>query len=170
MSKLFVANLTKQIFELHYWVENTKKPIVTKIQPFSQASIHPQGGRLDHESIVEQHKVFGLIPLSELDRTKGYVRQVYQFDTPIPLERLHDMDERNEDALVNESIERRKEAALAMDDTMKRAAQETDTKIQNFEVEIEEVEQKGVEPQVHEVITVGEENQQPRRRGRPRRS
>jgi hypothetical protein len=53
---------------------------------------------------------------------------------------------------------------------MKRAAQETDTKIQNFEVEIEEVEQKGVEPQIHEVITVGEDNPEPRRRGRPRRS
>lgn len=170
MSKLFVANLTKQVFELHYWVENTRKPIVTKIQPFSQASIYPQGSRLDHENIVGQHKMYGLIPLSELDRTKGYVRQVYQFDDPIPLDRLQSMDERNEEALVQEAQERRKEAALAMDDTMKRAAQETDTRIQNFEVELEEVEQKGVEPQVHEVITVGDESQQQRRRGRPRKS
>ncbi|WP_321913575.1 hypothetical protein [Paraburkholderia sp. J11-2] len=167
---LYVANLTKQIWEMHYWVPNSRKPVFTKIQPFSQASIYPQGSRLDHESIVDQHKMYGLIPLAELDRTKGYIRHVYQFDTPVPLDRLHSMDERNEDALVEESLERRKEAAIAMDDTMKRTAQETDTKIGSFEVELEEVEQKGVEPQIHEVITVGDENQQPRRRGRPRKS
>ncbi|CDY79473.1 hypothetical protein BGLT_02254 [Caballeronia glathei] len=167
---LYVGNLTKQVFELHFWVENTKKPIVVKIQPGSQANVYPQGSHLDHENIVGQHKMYGLTQVSEIDRRKEFVGHCYQFDTPIPLDRLFTTMERNDDMLYDQALERRKEAALAMDETMKRTAQETDTKLQNFEVELQEVEQKGVDTQVHEVITVGDGEQQQRRRGRPRRS
>ena len=166
---LYVANLTKQVFEFHYWVENTKRPVVTKIQPFSQQNIHPTGSRAEHDNIIEQHKMYGMIPVNSIDRTKGFIGQCYQFDTPIPLDRLQTMVERNDDILYEQALERRKEAAASMDDVMKRTAQETDTNIGSLEIELQEVEQKGVDPQVHEVITVGDDAQQPRRRGRPRR-
>lgn len=170
MSKLYVANLSKQNIEFIYWVENSKKPVVTKIKPGQQESVYPQGSRVDHERIVDQHRMYGLIPVSELDRRQGFVGQCYQYDDPIPLDRLYTGMTNNEDALVTEALERRKEAAASSDDLMQKAAQETDSKLGNFEVEIQEIEQKGVEPTVHEVITVGEEAQEPRRRGRPRRS
>jgi hypothetical protein len=170
MSKLYVANLTKQEFHLIYWVENSKKPVVTKIKPGQQESVYPQGNHVDHERIVEQHRMYGLIPVSELDRRPGFVGQCYQYDDPIPLDRLYTGMTNNEDALVKQALERRKEAAASSDDLMQKAAQETDSRLGGFEVEIEEVEQKGVEPQIHEVITVGEDNPEPRRRGRPRRS
>lgn len=166
---LYVANLTKQVFEFHYWTENTKRPVVAKIQPFSQVNVHPQGTRMEHENIVDQHKMYGLVPVNELDRHRDFVGQCYQFDDPIPLDRLQTMLKRNDEVLYKQALERRKEAAASMDDMMQRTAQETDTNIAGLEVEIQEVEQKGVDPQVHEVITVGEENQ-PRRRGRPRKN
>ena len=168
---LFIANLTKHQFQLHFWTERTQRPIFVEIPPGQQKSIYPEGSRADHESIVNQHKMYGLIPVSEVDRAKGFVGQCYQFDTPIPLDRLYNTMTNNEDVLFDEAVERRKEAAASSDDLIRKAAQETDSKIASFEVEIEEVDQKGVESQVHEVITVGDAPQpQERRRGRPRRN
>lgn len=167
---LYIANVTKKVFELHYWVENTQKPIVTKIQPGSQANIYPQGTQTDHQRIIDQHKMYGLVAVSEIDRSKEFIGQCYQFDKPIQHDRLFSMFERNDDILYEDALTRRKEAAAATDDLVKRAAQESDNKVKNFEMEIEEVEQKGVDTQVHEVITIGEESQEPRRRGRPRRN
>jgi hypothetical protein len=173
MSKLFIANCSKQMFEIHYWVEGSpNKPVVTKIKPGGQESIYPQGNSVDHQRIVDQHKAYGLIPVSEVDRHDGFVGQCYQYDTPISLDRLQTTMKRNEEELFAQSQERRKEAAAATDDTVRKAAQESEMKVDNFEVEITEVEQKGVEQQVHEVISVGENGQQEpqRRRGRPRRN
>lgn len=172
MSKLFIANCSKQTFEIHYWVEaSPNKPVVTKIRPGAQENIYPQGNRVDHQRIVDQHKPYGMIPVSEVDRHDGFVGQCYQFDTPIPLDRLQSTMKRNEEDLYAEAQERRKEAAAATDDTVRRAAQESEMKVGNFEVEITEVEQKGVDQKVHEVITVSPDApQEPRRRGRPRRN
>lgn len=171
---LYVANLSKQQFELHYWVENSKKPVITKIRPFSQENIYPQGSRVDHERIIDQHKPYGMTPVSEIDRKKEFIGQCYQFDNPIPLDRLQLMAERNDDMLYAQSQERRKEAAASTDDLVRKGAQEADMKVANFEVEIQEVEQKGVDQQVHEIITMGdargESEQQKRRPGRPRRN
>lgn len=174
MSKLFVANCSKFNYELHYWVENSKKPVVTKIRPGGQESIYPQGTRIDHERIVEQHKIYGLIPVNEIDRTNAFVGQCFQYDNPISHDRLFTTMERNDDVLFEQALERRKEAAAATDDGIRRDAQEADVKVGNIEVEIKEVEQKGVEQTVHEILSMAEVDepaqQQPRRRGRPRRS
>jgi hypothetical protein len=169
---LFIANCSKQMFEIHYWVEGSpNKPVVTKIRPGAQENIYPQGNQVDHQRIVDQHKPYGLIPVSEVDRHDGFVGQCYQFDTPIPLDRLQSTMKRNDEDLYTEAQERRKEAAAATDDTVRRAAQESEMKVGNFEVEITEVEQKGVDQKVHEVITVSSDApQEPRRRGRPRRN
>jgi hypothetical protein len=173
MSKLYVANCSKFNYEMHYWVENSKKPVVTKIRPGGQECVYPQGTRTDHERIVEQHKVYGLIPVNEIDRTNTFVGQCFQYDQPIPHDRLFTTMERNDDVLYEQALERRKEAAAATDDGIRRDAQEADVKVGNIEVEIKEVEQKGVEQTVHEILTVSDEaesTQQPRRRGRPRKS
>jgi hypothetical protein len=167
---LYIANCSKFNYELHYWVENSKKPVVTKIRPGGQESVYPQGNRLDHERIVEQHKIYGLTPVSEIDRSKQFVGQCYQFDTPIPHDRLFTTMERNDDVLYEQALERRKEAAVATDDIVRRAAQDAGMKVDNIETEIQEIEQKGVEPTVHEVITVGEQRKPDGRRGRRSRS
>jgi len=168
---LFIANVSKQNFQLHFWVERTSRPIVVDIPPGSQKSIYQEGTRSDHENIVGQHKMYGLIPVSEIDRHKGFVGQCYQFDTPVPMERLFETMKNNDESLYELSAERRKEAAASADDLLKRAAQETDSKVSAFAIEIEEMEQKGVDTQVHEVITMNdEESNKSRGRGRPRRS
>jgi hypothetical protein len=169
---LFVANTSKQHVELHYWVEGVSKKVVTKIKPGEQVEVYKQGSHVDHQRIVDQHKIYGLIPVSEIDRSQAFVGQCYQFDKPIPHDRLFTTMERNDDVLYEQALERRKEAAASTDDLVQRAAQETDMKVANFEVEIQEIEQKGVDQQIHEVLTMDKNgSQEPqKRRGRPRRN
>jgi hypothetical protein len=168
---LYIANLSKFEFQLHFWVEGVNKPVIERIGPGKQKSIYPQGNQVDHHHIVDQHKIYGLIPASEVARHPGFVGQCYQFDTPIAHDLLYTTMLKNEDMLNDQALERRKEMAFASDDLMRRTAQDTDTKLNAFEVEIEEVEQKGVDPQIHERISVGEDAHEPRRRpGRPRKN
>jgi hypothetical protein len=166
---LYIANLTKFNFQLQFWVEGVNKAVIVNFTPGEQKSVYPDGNSVDHERIIDQHLVYGLTPWSEAGKKRGFVGHCYQLDNPMPLDGMVDLMVKNEDALNAQALERRKEMAVASDDLMQRTAQETDTKLNNFEVEIEEVEQKGVEPQIHEVITVGDD-EQPRRRGRPRRN
>jgi hypothetical protein len=167
---LYIANLTKFNFQLQFWVEGVNKAVVVNFTPGEQKIVYPEGSAVDHKRIVEQHLAYGMIAWSEVSRNRGFVGHCYQFDAPMPLNGMVELMLKNDDVLNDQALERRKEMAVASDDLMQRTAQETDTKLNNFEVEIEEVEQKGVEPQIHEVISVGEENPEPRRRGRPRRS
>jgi hypothetical protein len=169
---LYVANLTKFNFQLQFWVEGVNKAVIVNFSPGEQKSVYPEGNDVDHQRIVDQHRVYGITPWAEVARQREFIGQCYQFDAPMPLNGMIEAMLKNEDVLNDQAHERRKEMAAASDDLMQKTAQETDTKINSFEVEIEEVEQKGVDPQIHEIISVGEDKpqQQERRRGRPRRS
>ena len=167
---LYVANLTKFNFQLQFWVEGVNKAVIVNFNPGEQKSVYPDGNAVDHQRIVDQHRMYGMTPWSEVARQRGFVGHCFQFDSPMPLNGMIEAMLKNEDVLNDQALERRKEMAVASDDLMQRTAQETETKLNNFEVEIEEVEQKGIDPQIHEIISVGEEAQEPRRRGRPRKS
>jgi len=168
MSKLFIANCTKQDFEFHFWVDENTRPITTKIRMGSQMLIYEQGTKSDHEHIIKQHQIYGLKPVNEIDRTKEFVGLCYQFEKPIPLDRLQTTFDHNDDAMAHSAQEHRKLATLSMDDTLKRSAQETDSTLANFEVEVVEQQQKGVDTKIHESIVVENQAAQSRGRGRPR--
>lgn len=168
---LYIANLTKFNFQLQFWVEGVNKAVIVNFTPGEQKSVYPEGNSIDHQRIIDQHRVYGMTPWAEVGRQREFIGQCYQFDTAMPLNGMVEAMLKNEEMLNRQALERRKEMAVASDDLMQRTAQETDTKLGNFEVEIEEVEQKGVDPQIHEVISVGDDApQEPRRRGRPRRN
>jgi hypothetical protein len=167
---LYVANLTKFNFQLQFWVEGVNKAVIVNFTPGEQKNVYPEGNAVDHQRIIDQHRVYGMTPWAEVARQRGFIGQCYQFDATMPLNGMIEAMLKNEDVLNDQAHERRKEMAAASDDLMQKTAQETDTKINSFEVEIEEVEQKGVDPQIHEIISVGEDNPEPRRRGRPRRN
>jgi uncharacterized protein YtpQ (UPF0354 family) len=164
---LYIGNCSKQTFEFNYWVGENKKYFTTVIRHGGQESVFEKGTRQDHEYIVDQHKIYGLIPVSEIDRSKEFVGLCYQYDKPITLDRLQTTFDHNDEVMAHASQEHRKIATLAMDDILNRSAQNSDATLQNFEVGIVEQAQKGVDTQVNETITV--ENPASRSRGRPRK-
>lgn len=167
---LFVANISKQTHDLLFWIGENKSYFSQKIRPGEQVSVYPQGSRSDHEFIVEQHRQYGIKNINEIDRTKEFVGLCFQFDKSIPLDRLQSTFAHNDDVMMEASRSRRMEATLSMDDMLKKVSQETDSKMSNFEVDIEELSQKGVDKQVDETYIVdGPTDAAPARRGRPRR-
>lgn len=151
---LFIANTTKQVYELHFWVEGSKRPYVTIIRPGTQENVYPQGARQEHEHIIEQHTAYGLKAVNEIDRSKEFIGQCYQFDKPIPYDRLMSTYQRNDTVMNQQAQERRKEAAIAMDHILGKSAQENNMEMKNFEIGYKETEQRGVEKQIDETVIV----------------
>lgn len=151
---LFIANTTKQVYELHFWIEGSKRPYVTIVRPGTQADIYPQGTRSEHERIIEQHIIYGLKAVNEIDRSKDFIGQCYQFDKPIPYDRLMSTYQRNDTVMNQQAQERRKEAAIAMDHMLGKSAQENNMEMKTFKIEYEETEQRGVEKQIDETVIV----------------
>lgn len=164
---LYISNTSKQIQEVNFWIGGNRKHFTTKIQPGRQESVYPAGTRDDHALIVEQLRPYGLTAVSDIDRSKEFIGLCYQFDKPIPAERLAPVFKHNDNVLTDMAKQNRAEAALAMDDGLSRSAQETGAKFQGLEVELAEQEQKGVDTHVSETVVV--ENLA-RGRGRPRRN
>jgi hypothetical protein len=164
---LYIANTSKQVQEVNYWVGGNRKHFTTKIQPGRQESVHPSGTRDDHGHIVDQLQPYGLVSVSEIDRAKEFIGLCYQFDKPIPAERLAPVFSHNDNVLTESSKQNRQEAALAMDERLSKTAQETGVQFHGLEVDIEEQEQKGVDTRVNETLIV--ENAR-RGRGRGRKS
>jgi hypothetical protein len=160
---LFVANTTKQHHEFNFWVPEQRRFFTVKIQAGGQENIYPQGTRDVHEYIIAQHKVYGIKPVSEIDRAKGFVGLCYQFDKPISTDRLNETIERNDLSLNESARERRKEAALAMDAQLSEVARDTRNGLSNLEVEVIEEEKKGVDSQVNETIVVEKQGRRSRR-------
>ncbi len=163
---LYIANTSKNHQEINFRIPGNNRHFTAKVAPGRQELIYKEGTRDDHQSIVEQLKPYGLKSIDEIDRSKEFAGLCYQFDKPIPAERLLPVFGHNDGVIMREAQERRQEAAIAMDEALSRTAQETGAKFNGLEVEIEEQPQKGVDTKISEAIEV--ENPA-RGRGRRRR-
>lgn len=161
-SKFYVANTSKQHNEFTFWVPEQRRPFTQMIRAGTQELIYPQGEREVHESIIQQHQHYGIKPLSEIDRAKGFVGLCYQFDSPISTDRLNEIMLRNDGALTESSLERRKEAAAALESSLSEIAENSHNGLRSLEIEVVEEARKGVDTQVSETISI----EKPGRRGR----
>lgn len=164
---LYVANTSRCTLDFTFNVRGIPRHFKVTIPPFSQHSIYPDGTKDDHADIVGQNKRYGLVAVSDIDRTKTFIGMCYQFDRPIQQDKMLKVAPHNDGVRLAEAQESRKIAAIAMDDALSRAAQETGEKFQGVEIEIEEQEQKGSDVQIKETIAVDNPS---RGRGRPRKN
>lgn len=151
---LYIANLSRNNLELTYRVAGENRYFTTKILPFTQESVYPGGNAEEHASIVEQNKPYGLIAVADIDRTKTFIGMCYQFDKPIRPDKMLPVAAHNDEVLNRDAQEGRKIAAVAMDESLARSAQETGAKFNGLQVDLEEAESKSADPQVSETIAV----------------
>ena len=91
------------------------------------------------EGIIEQHRMYGLVHVSEIDRTKEFANLCYQFDKPITQNQIMYGIEHNSDVLEVRGNEMRKKAAVAINNNLERAAEESgNNKVKAVEVGIKE--------------------------------
>lgn len=162
---LYVANLSRNVLEFTYRVAGENRYFTTKIMPFGQESIYPRGTSDEHADIVDQNRPYGLIAVSDIDRTRTFIGMCYQFDKPIQPDKMIPVARHNDDVLNREAQESRKITAIAMDESLARTAQEAGMKFNGLEIGLEEQEQKGSDTQVSETIAVEGQNRKRRRRG-----
>src|SRR5262245_53057907 len=118
--ELYVGNVSKQIQMFAY--RSLERPgIITQVIPIGgQIRISPNGMNADLTTpeidyIIEQHKIYGIMPVEELDTNKGPFNGLcYCLGKPISPDKLRRAMQKNEDSLQKLGKQMRQEAALAV--------------------------------------------------------
>ena len=118
--ELYVANVTKQIVQFAFRSPERFGLVIQTIPIGGQVKISPKGSHSDLstpeiDSILDQHRKYGLISVDELDTNKAsFHGMCYSIGKPISFDRIHKAMQRNEDTLEELGKQIRKEAALAV--------------------------------------------------------
>ena len=144
--KLFIANTTKHIQEFLYRIPEFNRVFPQTIQPGAQVLIYQDSPKDILEHILSQHtdtpKPF-CISVEEAAKHKGFVGLIYSFDKPVPLSRIEEQFERNDDALDEQGQEQRKEAAAALSQTTDQQASQMGASVNSLEMSVVEQTKKG---------------------------
>lgn len=170
MPTLYVANASKQKHDFIYRIPEETSVRRQQIAPGAQIVVYQPNATLEVvKAIVDQHAIYGLVDVAEIDRRKPFVGLCYRFDKPINVEKIMQADEHNSGVLERESQEARKLSAAALHNAIERAT-EGAVRIENLELEV--VQQNGnSEPGLNETVSVTRDaSEQPPRRGRPRKA
>lgn len=130
MATLYIANCTSAVLDFQYRVPGDDLQMLRRVQmqrigPGMQQRIHAEAPLAVLEAIVKQHERYGLIPVEEVPRTKGFIGICYSYDKPVDLERFQYAVDHNLGALHDVGDQRRLEQAaatqLAIDNTLQDA-------------------------------------------------
>lgn len=129
MSQLFVANLTRQPHDFQYRVpgeeERMRQSVQTQtIPPGQQMRIHNEAPLAVLEAIIDQHRAYGLVPVEEVVKFKGFVGLCYAFDKPVDVDRMSYAVDHNQGVLQERGVEQREAAAVAVDQILGQQAEE----------------------------------------------
>jgi hypothetical protein len=118
--ELYIANVTKQIVQFAYRAPERFGLVIQTIPIGGQIKVSPKGSQSDLstpeiDSILEQHRKYGLISVEELDTNRSsFHGMCYCIGKPISVDRIHKAMQRNEETLEELGKTIRKEAALAV--------------------------------------------------------
>lgn len=116
--KMYIANCTAQVHDFIYRVVESPALRTQKIEIYGQIVVSGNLTDKDVDFIVEQHARYGLIPVSEIDRTRPFIGMCYQVDKPIEVAKIRRAIEHNRDVLQERGVELRKEAAIAVNNKL----------------------------------------------------
>lgn len=169
MPDLYIANLTKQhqdfIF-LEPGSQNSLSPPRHRTQRIGigeQALIHKR--KMTHEEIdeiVKQHEAYGLVNFKDIDN-KEFRGLCYSIDRPIPVEKILDGIEMNENQREEISKRVRRESAAALSEHIN-GDDSSKSELNSLQVEVREETERGISPKVDETISVDQKNSGKRRR------
>lgn len=143
MAKLYIANCTKQHQDFQYRIPETGKLTAQPIPVGQQIMVYKDTNRHELEQIVAQHEVYGLLPVSEARKAKGFVGLCYDYDKPVSMEVVVETVEHNDEALEQRSQEIREDSVAATEHQMKEQVQQAGGDAEDVSgLEVEVVEQK----------------------------
>jgi hypothetical protein len=144
---LFIGNATKQKFVFAYRVPEVAGVRQQEIQVGGQVMISGNLSSTDIDAILDQHRPYGLVASSEIDRTKTFAGLCYSIGQPITAAKLGLVIQRNTEVLVQRGQEMRKQAAVMIqgrieNDLAERQGMEG-TNLRQLDMSVVEEEPKG---------------------------
>lgn len=113
MTKLFIANVTKQKWVFTYRLPGGAQHFRRDIAPGAQICLdHLQSEEI--EAVVKQNAVYGCRKAGDLSGRKGFATLLYSLDNPVRVDPMLETFETNDAAKTAEADERRKRTATAM--------------------------------------------------------
>src|SRR5450830_1072096 len=140
--KLYIANCTKQIMSFAYRTADTDKMMQQTIQIGAQIQVYKDADHASLDYIIQQHAPYGLIDVSEIDRSKGFIGACYQFDREIDVSKVIHASEHNDNFLAQMGLEYRKQAAVSLNDQLQT---ESGGKVSSLSVEVHEEAKPGAD-------------------------
>lgn len=139
MTKLYIANCTKQVIDFLYRVPESARVHQQTIGIGQQVMVYKESARADEiDYIIGQHARFGLVRESEIDRTKVFIGMCYSVGQPVNMERVQSALEHNDEVLTEVGAQTRLESAVALNDSLERSTGK-DGGLRHVDVEITEV-------------------------------
>ncbi len=116
MPKLYVANVSSQVWEFTYRLPESPRHYTQTINIASQTQVPGTNRDIPQvvvDSILEQHQHHGLVSADEALRGAHFYGLVYSVDKPVPFEKLQRLVDRYRGILNTRGVEARKNAAIA---------------------------------------------------------
>ena len=133
--KLYIGNCSKQVINFTYRSPDQDKICEQTIPIGAQVQVYKDADSAALDYIINQHVLYGLVKVSEIDRTKAFIGACYQFDKPIDVEKIIVASTHNDEVLALVGHEYRKQAAVALSDQLN---QNTGGQVSGVSVEIQE--------------------------------
>ena len=174
--QMYVANATRQYLDFMYTMPEVKGARRQSIPPGGQVKITGDLNTPQIESIIRQHDKYGMRNVTEVDSAKGFVGYMFSLDRPVPAAKLQRLMDRNIGVLQADGKKFRTEAAIAEQQRLDTALQESGLPetLRTYETTIvEEVKPDRQESQgdpISEGVRVQNDAPVPRQRGRRARS
>lgn len=129
MSRLFVANCTRQFQEVYYRLDfndGGQPEANRRFQPAKRETIPPGrqiclGGDLHMtqiKDIIDQLKPYGLVGTVDVPRLNAIAPYVFDIDKPVSVSVINDVRNSNAGILIEQGRERRKKAAIVVNETV----------------------------------------------------
>lgn len=149
MSKMYVANATRQIHAFTYRAPDDDQgdprrasaPRTQFIHPGQQIQLTGEFSTAQIDNIGDQHAKYGLIAVDQIDRTRAFTGICYSVDKPIKADRLEQLMNSNVHVLQDRGREMRKIAAVAVNNGIEHDMQEARLpgELKKIDVDVTEV-------------------------------
>jgi hypothetical protein len=151
--KMFIANGTHQNIDFQYRVPEYKNYRQQNIPIGGQIRISGELSPKDVEAIIATHEIYGMVEASKIADFRGWhIPYIYAIGEPISAGVIAELVAHNRIVDTEMGIKYRQEAAVALDGLIKDNTK--DSKVNQIETAIEEIDTKRKDPEIFEKIRV----------------
>lgn len=116
MTKLYVANTTKQRFTFTFRRPETNKLYHRFINPGSQELVFSDITAAELDAVIAHFAPYGMIDYRSIDQAKAFIGQCYSIDKPVPASVIEKALRDNDTHLDRAAVENRKAQIAAQSD------------------------------------------------------